>query len=187
MKTTFAPIVVSMLFGVAALTVGVSVEAQPPKADPPPIKANALSKEDDAAVREVIGGTVKALNAHDMKAFAKLFCEDAEWINIVGMHWRGREAILKAHSAFLDTVFKDNRMKLDAIETRSLGNGYATAVATITHGEFTAPSGKVVPTAQNRVTHVLVKGTDGWKIVHGHNVQVDAQAAKHDPVNQPKK
>jgi hypothetical protein len=34
---------------------------------------------------------------------------------------------------------------------------------------------------------VLAKGLDGWKIVHGHNVQVDAEAAKHDPVNKPKK
>jgi uncharacterized protein (TIGR02246 family) len=149
----------------------------------PKAAAPSLSTEDEQAIRKVIAGTAVALNAHDMKAFAILFREDAEWINIVGMHWHGRDAVLAAHTAFLDTVFKDNRMKVNAIETRSLGNGYATAVATVTHGTFTTPDGRIVPEAQNRVTHVLVKGSDGWKIVHGHNVQVDVEAARHDPVN----
>jgi len=161
--------------------------AQAAKPDSTPkTAALSLSTEDDQAIRKVIAGTATALNAHDMKAFISLFREDAEWINIVGMHWHGRDAVLAAHTAFLDTVFKGNRMKIDVIETRSLGNGCATAVATITHGAFTAPSGQVVPEAKNRCTHVLMKGSDGWKIVHGHNVQVDAEAAKHDPVNKPK-
>jgi uncharacterized protein (TIGR02246 family) len=176
---------------VAALVVFVVIVtfavAQTANSDATPKPSSlSLSTEDDQAIRKVIAGTVEALNAHEMKAFVKLFREDAEWINIVGMHWHGRDAVLAAHTAFLDTVFKDNRIKIDAIETRSLGNGCATAVATMTHGAFTAPSGKLFPESQNRVTHVLMKGSDGWKIVHGHNVQVDAEAAKHDPVNRPK-
>lgn len=161
--------------------------AQTPKPDLPMAATNAISKENDEAIRRVIAGTVDSLNAHDMKTFVKHFRDDAEWINMVGMHWRGRDAILTAHLSFLETVFKNNRMKIDAIETRSVGSGYALAVATITHGEFTAPSGKLFPAAQNRATHFLAKGADGWKIVHSHNVQVDAEAAKHDPVNSPKK
>ena len=68
-----------------------------------------------------------------------------------------------------------------------LGSDFAIAVATMTHDAFVAPSGQTFPKAQNRCTHVLASGADGWKIVHGHNVQVDAEAAKHDPVNKPKK
>jgi uncharacterized protein (TIGR02246 family) len=161
--------------------------AQSPKLDAPRIATHAVSKEDDAAIRRVITGIEEAWNAHDMKAYGNFFREDADWINIVGMHWRGRDAVMAAHAAFHATTFKDNRMKIDAIEIRSLGNDFAIAVATMTHDAFRAPDGRNFPKSQNRCTHVLAKGPEGWKIVHGHNVQVDAEAAKHDPINKPNK
>jgi hypothetical protein len=40
-----------------------------------------------------------------------------------------------------------------------------------------------MPKAQNIQTYVLAKGSDGRKVVHGHNVVVNAEAAKHGPVN----
>ncbi len=178
---------VSLLLISVLLNLMTGVPAQTPKSDVPRTGKNVLSNEDDAAIRKVIAGIEEAWNAHDMKAYGKLFREDADWINIVGMHWRGRDAVMAAHIAFHETNFKDNRMKIDAIETRSLGNDFAIAVATMTHDAFRAPDGRTFPKAQNRCTHVLAKGLDGWKIVHGHNVQVDAEAAKHDPVNKPKK
>jgi uncharacterized protein (TIGR02246 family) len=122
-----------------------------------------------------------------MKAFSQLLREDAEWVNVVGMHWRGRDAVVAATAAFHQTMFKNHRMKTDSVETRSLGAGCAIAVATITVDGFTTPDGHVMPKAQNRETFVLVKGPDGWKIAHGHNTVVDANAAQHDPVNATRK
>jgi uncharacterized protein (TIGR02246 family) len=174
---------VSLLLIGVFLSLMTDAPAQTPKSEAPRIGTHDLSKEDDAAIRKVITGIEEAWNAHDMKAYARLFREDADWINIVGMHWRGRDAVMAAHVAFHESMFKNNRMTIDAIETRSLGNDFAIAVATMTHDAFLAPDGRTFPKAQNRCTHVLAKGPDGWKIVHGHNVQVDAEAAKHDPVN----
>jgi uncharacterized protein (TIGR02246 family) len=178
---------VPLLMAVVSLSLVPGASAQTPKSDAPRTVTNDLSKEDDAAIRKVIAGIEEAWNAHDMNAYGKLFREDADWINIVGMHWRGRDAVMAAHIAFHEGNFKDNRMKLDAVETRSLGNEFAIAVATMTHDAFVAPDGRTFPKAQNRCTHVLAKGPGGWKIVHGHNVQVDAEAAKHDPVDKPDK
>ena len=31
------------------------------------------------------------------------------------------------------------------------------------------------------------KGPEGWKIAHGHNVVIDEDAAKNDPVKNPRK
>src|SRR5271157_5976301 len=73
--------------------------------------ANALSKEDDQAVRKTIASVEEAWNAHDMKAMGRLFTEDAEFINVVGMHWRGRDDIVAAHEAYHKTSFKNHRMK----------------------------------------------------------------------------
>jgi uncharacterized protein (TIGR02246 family) len=177
--------VVSLLLTGVLLSLMTGASAQTPNSAAPRTVTKVLSKEDDAAIRKVIIGIEEAWNAHDMKAYGRHFREDADWINIVGMHWRGRDAVMAAHTSFHETIFKDNRMKIDAIETRSLGNDFAIAVATMTHDAFLSPDGRTFPKAQNRCTHVLSKGLDGWKIVHGHNVQVDAEAAQRDPINQP--
>jgi uncharacterized protein (TIGR02246 family) len=165
----------------------VGVVAQPPKADPPPVGANVLSKEDEKAVRKIVAGIEEAWNAHDMKAYGKLLREDIEWVNVVGMHWRGREAVMKAHTAFHETSFKNHTIKTDTVELRSLSGGYAIAVVTTTNDAFTTPGGEVVPKRQNRQTYLMAKSPDGWKIAHAHNVVVDAVAAKFDPVKEPGK
>ena len=187
MKTTGTINSVFLPLIVTALTLTSSVAAQPPKGDLPRAGANGLSKEDDQAVRRVITGFEDGWNAHDMKAIGKLLREDVEWVNVVGMHWRGREAVMAATTAFHETMFKNNHVVTDGVETRGLGAGYAIAVATITVDGFTTPDGHVMPKAQNRETFVLAKGPEGWKIAHGHNTIVDANAARNDPVNAPRK
>jgi uncharacterized protein (TIGR02246 family) len=169
---------------IAGLPAGVRGQ---PKPEPVKAATNELSKEDELAVREIVVGCEKAWNAHDMKALAKLFREDAEWVNKVGMHWRGRDDIMAAHIAFHQTIFKNHKYRTDAVETRSVAPGVAVAVVTETFDGFTTPDGQVMPRARNRLTYVIVKGPRGWQIAHGQNVVVDEEAAKHDPVKKNRK
>ena len=122
-----------------------------------------------------------------MKALAGLFREDAEWVNKVGMHWRGRHEIMLAHTVFHETIFKNHSYRTDAVETRSIAPGVAVAVVTETFDGFMAPDGRAWPRARNRLTYVLLRGTDGWKIAHGQNAEIDELAAKHDPVQNSQK
>jgi uncharacterized protein (TIGR02246 family) len=149
-------------------------------------QGHALTKDDDAAIRAVVANIEKGWNTHDMKFYGSQFRDDAEFINVVGMHWHGRDAVMAAHTAFHATSFKNHNIKTNAVETRSIGDGCAIAVVTTTNDAFTTPAGDVIPVAQNRQTYVLTKGQDGWKIVHGHNVRIDPDAVKHDPVNSKK-
>jgi len=149
----------------------------------PQAAAAPLSKEDDEAIRKTVMNFEEAWNTHNMELLAKLFREDAEFINVVGMHWRGRDAIVRAHAVFHKVMFRDCRLKTDSIEVRPLGSDYAIAVWTSTQDSYTTPSGQVVPKGQTKLSVVQAKGADGWKIFHAHNVRIDAQATKHDPVN----
>ena len=179
---------VAVLFSAIAIAgLAAGIWAQPTKPEGKRAEAAGLSKEDDLAVRKVVAGYEEAWNAHDMEALAKLFREDAEWVNKVGMHWRGRDEIMTAHTAFHRTIFKNHKYRTDAVETRSIAPGVAVAVATETFDGFTAPDGRVWPKARNRLSYVLVKGPDGWKIAHGQNAEVDEVAAKHDPVKKNRK
>jgi uncharacterized protein (TIGR02246 family) len=187
MKTSGTTTAVFLPLIVAVLTHASSVAAQTPKGESPPAAKSGLSRDDDQAVRKVVAGLEETWNAHDMKALARLFREDAEWVNVVGMHWHGRGEIMAAHAAFHETIFKNHQLHMDAVETRSLGGDVAVAVVTETVDSFTTPDGQVRPKARDRLTCVLVKGPEGWKIAHGHNVVVDEAAARNNPVKDARK
>jgi uncharacterized protein (TIGR02246 family) len=157
------------------------------KQEPAKAATNQLSKDDDQAVRKIVAGFEESWNTHDMKKLAGLFREDAEWVNKVGMHWRGRDEIMVAHTAFHETIFKNHSCRTDAVETRSVAPGVAIAVVTLTGDGFLAPDGRDWPKARNRLTYVLLRGADGWKIAHGQNTEIDEIAEKHDPVQNGRK
>jgi uncharacterized protein (TIGR02246 family) len=186
MKASNVIAALCLLLLASLLIWGAGAVAQPRK-DQPTAKAKALSKEDNAAIRKVFSDWEAAWNSHDMKALVKLYREDAEAINVVGMYWRGRDVIEKTHTAYHETIFKKHNCKVDDVTVRSIGEGYAIAVVTMTGDAFTTPAGQNLPSYQNRITFVLTKAEDGWKVVHFQNTKVDADAAKHDPANPPKK
>jgi ketosteroid isomerase-like protein len=53
---------------------------------------------DEEAVRRVINRFPEAWNRHDMNAFGALFAPDADFVNVVGAYWKGREAIQLNHA-----------------------------------------------------------------------------------------
>lgn len=177
-----SPLAAFLLLTLTLLSGSSSAVAEPLAASASPQPA-LLGKEDEQAIRKTVLAFEEVWNAHDMKRLAPLFRPDAEFINVVGMHWRGRDAIVAAHAAFHATMFKDCRLKTDSIEIRPLGDSVAIAVVVTTQDSFTTPSGQVMPKTQTKQSYVLAKGADGWQIAHAQNVRVDAEAAKNDPVN----
>jgi uncharacterized protein (TIGR02246 family) len=174
----------AMLMTATFLALAPPAAAQTPIPKSQPKSAGTtLPKESEEEIRKTVMDYEKAWNTHDMELLATLIREDAEFINVVGMHWRGRDAIVKAHAIFHEIMFKDNRFKTDSIETRPLGSDHAIAIWTATQDSYTTPSGKSVPKGQFKLSLILAKEGDGWKVVHGHNVRIDAGAVKHDPVN----
>ena len=52
---------------------------------------SSASAADEAAIRAIIDRQTDAWNRHDMDAFVADARPDVDWINVVGMHWKGRE------------------------------------------------------------------------------------------------
>jgi len=48
-------------------------------------------------IETVVSAVVDAWNRHGMKAYAAQFTEDADFVNVVGMHFRGRPQIEAVH------------------------------------------------------------------------------------------
>lgn len=77
---------VAALFAAVTLWTGLSVA---------PLFA---APNDAANVRAAVLGFPTAWNHHDMAAFGKLFAPDAEFVNVRGRLWEGREAIQINHA-----------------------------------------------------------------------------------------
>jgi uncharacterized protein (TIGR02246 family) len=60
---------------------------------------------------------IDAWNRHDMAAFASLFADDAEFVNVVGMWWRNRAQIEAAHRYSHETFFRASTLsgKVEAL------------------------------------------------------------------------
>ena len=136
-----------------------------------------------AKVRALIDQWQAAWNASDMTAMWGLATEDVHWVNVVGMHWRGKAEVQTAHQAYFDAIFKDRTCKLEEIESITALPGEALiAVVRWWFAGFRQPDGVMREASADRMTLILVPRGDSLAIAHGANVHVDAQAAAHDPI-----
>jgi ketosteroid isomerase-like protein len=49
-------------------------------------------------VRSVVAAFATAWNRHDLDAFGKLFTPDADFVNVAGLLWTGRQSIQAQHA-----------------------------------------------------------------------------------------
>jgi uncharacterized protein (TIGR02246 family) len=147
------------------------------------MNAQTLDRADETAIRAVVTAVPEALNRKDMKAYADLFADDADWINVVGMHWIGKAAVVKAHEAYLKTIFRDGGMSTRDVTIRAVTPDVAIAVVTQDDKGGILPDGSKTPSGSGRLTYVLVKRDSKWKITHGHNTVIDPDAQRFDPIN----
>jgi uncharacterized protein (TIGR02246 family) len=143
------------------------------ESDNPSIRSS-VSAADEAAVRAVIDRQTDAWNKHDMDAFVADATPDVDWINVVGMHWKGREAVMKAHAVLHKGMFANSRMLKPEI---TMMREIAPDVIVETHvnrieGVGALPSGAPYPDSGNLITLVFVKTPVGWRIAHAHNTTI---------------
>jgi uncharacterized protein (TIGR02246 family) len=148
-------------------------------------KANApsITASDQEEIRAVVMRGQETWNRHDIKAWAERLTDEADWINIVGMHWRGKEAVLKAHEVIHRQIFHSTEMTITDVAIRAATSDVAVAVVTLKMGDFTTPDGQLRAETRDKLSLVLVKCEDGWRITHVHNTVVDPKAQPFDPVN----
>jgi uncharacterized protein (TIGR02246 family) len=143
----------------------------------------AQDASEEKEIRAFVAGYAEAWNRHDMAALADSLADDADWINIVGMHWRGKAAVVKAHDAYHRTFFRNTALDFTDIDLRAIAPDAVVAVVTIRVGNFTPPDGKPRIGTQDRLSLVITKRSGGWRIVHGHNTVIEPGAQRFDPVN----
>ena len=124
-----------------------------------------------------------AWNAADMNAMWQLGTVDVHWVNVVGMHWRGRVEVQHAFQAYFDSMFKGRSALLEEIESiMPLPGGAVVTVVRWSMGGFRQPDGVMRPPGHDRMSLVLVPRGDGLAIAHAANIAIDSGAAPFDPI-----
>jgi uncharacterized protein (TIGR02246 family) len=72
------------------------------------VQASQNQSADEAAIRKVVKQLEDGWNAHDGKAFAAPFANDADYVVVNGMKFKGKEAIETGHTQIFTTIYKDS-------------------------------------------------------------------------------
>jgi uncharacterized protein (TIGR02246 family) len=107
-----------------------------------------------------------------MNSFAQLFSEDAEFVNVVGLWWKGREAIKRAHEFTHATMFKDSSLTITDVQVRFPVANIAIARARWRLEGHVSPEGEALPARTGILLNVLLATRDGWIIIDSQNTDV---------------
>ena len=131
-----------------------------------------MTSADEEAIGSVIGRVVDLWNRHDMHAFAALFAQDADFVDVFGKWFRSRAAIEKVLSERHATVFKHSRFTSKEIVIRIPRPELAVVHAVLELSGAFSPQGQPLPPGQGVITCVLDKAASGWRILALQNTAV---------------
>jgi uncharacterized protein (TIGR02246 family) len=130
------------------------------------VAANQSTEE--TAIRALETRQQEAWNHHDAKAYASLFTEDGDCVNVVGWWWKGRAEIERKLTDAYVYVFKDSTLTITGVDIRFLTPQFAVAHVRWTMTGAKTPAGLPVP-QQGIQTHLLQKSRSQWLIAAFQN------------------
>ncbi|MEY2574677.1 MAG: hypothetical protein QOF80_164 [Verrucomicrobiota bacterium] len=123
---------------------------------------------DESAIRALEVQQQEAWNHHDAKAYAALFTEDGDCVNVVGWWWKGRAEIEKKLTDAYVYVFSESVLKIGEVTVRFLEPNSAIVHVRWTMTGARTPQG--IPTPQQGIqTQLVLKQSGKWLIATFQN------------------
>jgi uncharacterized protein (TIGR02246 family) len=132
------------------------------------IASCASSEEETAAIRQVEMQQQEAWNRHDAKAYANLFSENGDCVNVVGWWWKGRVEIEKKLTAAYAFVFRESVLTITDVDVKFPAP--ETAIAHVRWTMVGARTPGALPKPQQGIqTQLLQRQKGKWLIVAFQN------------------
>lgn len=140
-----------------------------------------FAQDNETAIEKQVTQLVSDWNTHDFKNMDTYTTEDVEWINIVGMWWKGRTEVKMAHQGMFDRIFKGVPFTKKSTKIRFLTPDVAIVNLIVHVGEFFPPDGvnhgdNKRPEADDLLTLVYIKKNGKWLLSVGQNTVIDPRA-----------
>ena len=121
-------------------------------------------QNDEREVRRVLADYADSWNKHDMQAFAHVFSDDVDYVNIAGRHWKGIQENVAEHATRFQNTLKNAVQTHTSVQVRFLRPDVALVHTTWEVTGWTRPSGEPVPVLREITTMVMVKNGGKWLI-----------------------
>jgi uncharacterized protein (TIGR02246 family) len=146
--------------------------------------------QDEAAINRQVDAMVYSWNHHNYDDLKNYTTENTDWVNVVGMWWKGRKESQNAHQILHNTIFKTS-----VCEKKSVTVRFVTRDVAIAHilWHFYDPNPEPLPDGKPSVPTdcigliVYVKQNGKWLMDAGENVLIDKAAQPFDPIKQTQK
>jgi uncharacterized protein (TIGR02246 family) len=133
---------------------------------------------DDQAIGEIVKHLENAWNAADAHAFAAPFTEDADFLNILGAHYQGRETIRQGHHQIWESVYRGSKVTYRIERIRRVRPDVAVVFVLQV---LTMQSGETPKISQARPTMIMEKSAGIWQIVVLQNTLVGTARPLEEP------
>jgi uncharacterized protein (TIGR02246 family) len=141
------------LAGVVVLALAIwpaSISGQPPA--------------DEQSIRGLTAQFERAWNSHDMNLLGTIVTEDIDFVNVAGLHWKGRAEVVKEHAERHKVRFKDSVWTTEHVSVQMLAPEMALVyVDWQTRGDLDFDL-KPWPPRNGIFSWLVVKSAGSWKI-----------------------
>lgn len=135
---------------------------------------------DDATTMRDLEKTFSALSEAwrrgDGAAFADWCTDDVDFINLLGMHVKGRAAVAALHEKIFRGPYEGSTVAFTVESVRPIAPG---VVLAIVPSRVDAPSGPVKGIILSVASVLLVRAEDRWKVANFHNTRREATQKDH--------
>jgi uncharacterized protein (TIGR02246 family) len=131
------------------------------------------SPADQQLIRGLATQFERAWNSHDMSLLGAITTEDVDFVNVAGLHWKGRAEVVKEHAERHKVRFKNSVWTTESVTVQSLAPNLALVhVHWHTRGDLDFDL-KPWPPRTGIFSWVVVKDEGSWKIRAVQNTAKD--------------
>lgn len=131
----------------------------------------------ELVLQAIVADLQDAWNAGDGVAYAASFAEDADFVNIFGMHGKGKQAIADGHNMIFRTVYAGSRLEIKVKQARNISHDVA-----LLHLEahLHVPQGPMAGDLHSVPSVVFKRTGEQWQIVAFQNTLVQPPPPMHN-------
>src|SRR4051812_21881041 len=147
---------------IATLALALAVWTAPMAGQPP---------ADEQAIRELATQFERAWNTHDMNLLGSMTTEDVDFVNVAGLHWKGRAEVVREHAERHKVRFKNSIWTTEHVDVQFLNREMALVhLDWQTRGDLDFDL-KPWPPRKGIFSWLVVKDAGSWRIRSVQNTE----------------
>lgn len=130
---------------------------------------SATTIKDEDAVKANISAFAEAWNIYNANQLAGLFTEDADFVMVLGIWWKGRREIENNHEELFSTLMSESHLTFTDAKIKFLKPDVVVAHSTWELIGQQSPEGEKLPPRQGVLSCVVTEQNGKWQIAALHN------------------